>query len=250
MDKRPSKPAIEAAATHLRAISMAAEDGAFIGSEEALLQILGFSRSTVRQVARLLEQEGLLRVKRGIGGGYYAARPDARTIERVVSSYLESVDFEREEVTIIASALWVEVVRKATLMRNQTSRDLAESFRKRVLAMKPNASFTEIRTMEMESRRAIFDLVQTRYIELIFDINIAFASRSFPSHSLADNNEEHVAFVKQWREAKLLELAAIGDGNVELGRMAARYIRSVWHKRIWLPKPPAEVDLDGLEDHV
>ena len=247
MEKRSSKPAIEAAATHLRAISMEAEDGAFLGSEEALLQTLGFSRSTVRQVARLLEQEGLLRVKRGISGGYYAARPDARTIERVVSSYLESVHFEAEEVTIVASALWVEVIRRASLVRNDTSRALADRFRRRVIAMKPTATFAEVRKVEIESQKAIFTLVESRYIELIFDINIAFASRGFSSPSLGDIGEYHRDFVRRWREAKLLELAAIGEGNVELGLMAARYVRSLWHKRIWIPHPSVS-DGPGLPD--
>lgn len=236
VNERTSKPAIEAAATHLRAIALEHADGDFIGSEEALLQRLGFSRSTVRQVARLLEQEGLLRVKRGISGGYYASRPDARSIERVVSTYLEAIDFEPEDVTILASALWIEVIRKATMVRGPATQEMVAHFRKRIGAIKPSAPFAAVRSIERESQKAVFALVQSRYIELIFDINVAFASRSFPSHERPEGDEEHIAFVKAWREAKLLELAAIADGNTELGLMAARYVRSVWHKRVWLLK--------------
>ncbi|WP_333703271.1 hypothetical protein [Sphingobium yanoikuyae] len=235
VNEKTNKPAIEAAASHLRAIALEHEDGAFIGSEELLLQRLGFSRTTVRQVARLLEQEGLLRVKRGPSGGYYATRPDALSIQRVVSSYLEAVDFEPEDVTLIASALWVEVIRKAVALKSPAASELVASFRKRVNAVKAKASFAAIRVIERESQKAIFDLVGSRYIELIFDINIAFASRSFPSHERPEEDEEHVSFVRSWREAKLLELAAIEEGNVELGVMAARYVRAVWHKRVWLP---------------
>jgi DNA-binding transcriptional regulator YhcF (GntR family) len=234
VNQSTSKPAIEAAAAHLRSLALEHTDGEFIGSEETLLHRLGFSRSTVRQVARMLEQEGLLRVKRGIGGGYYASRPDARSIERVVSTYLEAIDFEPKDVTVIASALWIEVIRKATMVRGPRTEEMVAHFRKRIGALKPSAPFAAVRSIERESQKAIFALVQSRYVELIFDINAAFASRSFPSHERPEGDEAHLAFVSAWREAKLLELAAIKDGNTELGLMAARYVRSVWHKRIWL----------------
>ena len=234
------KPAMEAAASELRAIALRTAAGTLIGSEEAVLQQLGFSRSTVRQAARLIEQEGLLQVRRGINGGYYAARPDAGTIERTVSSYLETLEMDAEEVTAIASALWVEVVRKAATLGTDAARGVAEEFRPAVRALKPDASFAAVRSLEIASRKAIFDLVRTRYIELIFDINSAFATRRFPPHDVPANAEEHRAFVGAWRNAKLLELAAIEEGDVELGVMAAYRVRTVWHRRIWQPSKGAQ----------
>jgi len=61
---------------------LAAKEGALIGSEESLIADLGVSRSTLRQAARLLEREGLLRVKRGINGGYYGQPTDERPFKR------------------------------------------------------------------------------------------------------------------------------------------------------------------------
>ena len=75
------KSTIDAAASRLRALARAANADALLGSEEALVAQLGVSRATLRQVARLLEREGLLKVRRGINGGYFAARPDLRTVE-------------------------------------------------------------------------------------------------------------------------------------------------------------------------
>ena len=83
------KSAIDTAAANLRSIVHSAEEGALLGSEEALVTKLGVSRATVRQAARLVEREGLLRVRRGINGGYFAARPDAHSIKAAVSSHLE-----------------------------------------------------------------------------------------------------------------------------------------------------------------
>src|SRR5215471_18892047 len=62
MAKGSSSPTLEAAIIKLREIVLATKNGALIGGEDSLVAKLGASRSTVRQAARLLEREGLLRV--------------------------------------------------------------------------------------------------------------------------------------------------------------------------------------------
>jgi DNA-binding FadR family transcriptional regulator len=224
---------LDAAAEQLRQIVFDAPEGALIGSEDTLLSMLGTSRSTVRQVARLLEREGLLKVRRGINGGYFGARPDARTIENTVSAYLETLHMDAEDVTTVASALWVQVLRKAAAVRSEESRAMAEDYLKRVQAIKPHAKFEEVRTLEVASRAAIFKVANCPYIELIFNINTAFAVRGFPRRPDTNDTAEHYEFVRVWRAAKLMELTAIAAGDVELGGMAAHHIRDVWHRRLW-----------------
>ncbi len=233
MVKRVSSPALEAAAAKLRAIVRHSEEGTLIGSEEMLLDKLGFSRSTVRQAARLLEREGLLRVRRGINGGYFASRPDKDSIAKNVSVYLDSLDMDPQEVTMIASALWVEVIRKAASLGTKVARTLADTYRERVLALSQSASYAEISALERESRSAIFRLAKAGYVELIFDINVAFATRRFPPPTNIDGSAVQRKFIRAWRDAKLMELTAIAEADVELGVMAAQHIRKIWHKRVW-----------------
>jgi GntR family transcriptional repressor for pyruvate dehydrogenase complex len=228
-----SNSTIDAAASQLRSIVFSADEGALLGSEETLISRLGVSRATVRQVARLLEREGLLRVRRGINGGYFAARPDLQTIETTVSAYLEMLHTEPEDVTSIASALWVEVLRRAARIRSAESRALAEKYSEAVRAVRADASFSDVLLVEQESRKAIFDLINSRYIELIFQINTAFARGRFAPGSDKDGTEAHREFVHAWRNAKLLEFASIADGDTELARTAARHGRNIWHRRIW-----------------
>lgn len=235
MTPKQSRSTIAAAAEQLRALSMNAEEGALLGGEEALVGKLGVSRATIRQAARLLEREGLLKVRRGINGGYFAARPDVGTIEATVSAYLDTLGMEAEDVTVVASALWVEVLRKAASLRNEAARSMAQHYREQVLAIRPDAPFKQIIELEQASRAAIFSLTNARYIELIFQINMTFAQRRFAPTSGADDTEAHRQFVQAWRNAKLLELAAISDGDPEIGVLAARHIRNLWHQRIWRP---------------
>lgn len=233
MDKAPSEPAVKTAADQMRTIILDTEAGGFLGSEDALRARLGCSRNTLRQAARLLERDGFILVRRGINGGYFAARPDVAKVEHVVSAYMETLDLDAEDVTIVASILWVEVMRRASAVGMAEAEQLAETFRRRLKTIKTNATFAQILAFEQESRKAIFALARCRYIELIFNINGAFAQRGFPARPLLDETPEHLAFVRKWRDAKTMELTAIAEQDVELGAMAARHIRELWHKRLW-----------------
>lgn len=226
--------ALEAATERLRALILSVEEGVLLGGEDALVAALGVSRATMRQAARVLEREGLLRVRRGVAGGYFAARPDLAAIEATVSAYLETLDLDAEDTTVVASVLWVEVARKAAALGTEPARALAERFRARVSALSPDAPFAQVIALEQDCRAAVFELVKAGYIELIFRINAAFAQRSAIARpSEADASEAHRAFIKAWRSAKLLELDAIADGDPDLAAMAARHVRNLWHRRVW-----------------
>lgn len=86
---------VASTAKQLAKMSIAAENGDFLGAEADLLKILGVSRPTLRQAAKVVENDRLLAVRRGAGGGFYAARPTARD-------------------AIEAPALWLKL-QKATL---------------------------------------------------------------------------------------------------------------------------------------
>lgn len=232
MPPRATKTALDLAAERLRAMVLDEPEGALIGNEEALIAKLGSSRSTVRQVARLLEREGLLRVKRGIYGGYFGTRPDTGTIETTVSVYLQTLKLDTRDVMMMASALWIEAVRKAASADTAKINAEITPLKRRVKAIKDHATFEETRELELKIQAAVFRLAQSDYIKLIFDINVAFADRKFTAPIIDDESREHLDFVQAWREAKLLELNTIMLRDTELAAHAARYSRKVWHRRL------------------
>jgi DNA-binding GntR family transcriptional regulator len=234
MDQTNGKPTILAAAAAFRSLILGCEDGAFLGGEDALVARLSVSRSTVRQVARLLEREGLLRVRRGANGGYFGARPDLSTIEATVSGYLRTLDLELDDAIMVASTLWVEALRKAAGAPRDAAKGVIAEFTKRCERLKLDASFNEVSALEQDFQRAIFALSNSRYIELIFQINKVFAQGHFRPGSELDMTPEHIEFVKAWRSAKLLEIGAIADGDPELASIAARHARNIWNSRIAL----------------
>lgn len=77
----------------MREAILSREDGVdewFLGSEDDLMSRLGVSRPTLRQAARLLEHEGLLVVRRGLGGGLFGRRPTEEAVTHVASVLLRS----------------------------------------------------------------------------------------------------------------------------------------------------------------
>lgn len=84
--KPPS--AVERIAQELRAIALKMPEGDYVGSEQSLSQQFMVSGPTLRQAIRLLEHEGLIKVRRGVHGGYYAGRANIDTLTRSAATYL------------------------------------------------------------------------------------------------------------------------------------------------------------------
>src|SRR4051794_26464474 len=63
--------------------------GESLGSEPALQERFGVSRSVLREAVRLVEHHQVARMRRGPGGGLIICEPDAGPATRAVVIYLE-----------------------------------------------------------------------------------------------------------------------------------------------------------------
>jgi GntR family transcriptional regulator, transcriptional repressor for pyruvate dehydrogenase complex len=81
---------VQHAIEDLRRTVFGRADGEFLGSEPDLVARLGISRPTFRQAAKLVEQEQLLTIKRGVGGGFFARRPSTTAVAHVAAVYLRT----------------------------------------------------------------------------------------------------------------------------------------------------------------
>ena len=230
MDNDQSRPLIDIAAGRLREIALEAKDGDLLGSEDDVIAQLGVSRVTVRQAARVLEREGLLRVRRGANGGCFAARPGADMILAMVCGYLNALGLNPGHTGVVGSALWVEALREAASLGTPSAKAMAQDLRERLARINPEADLLEVASFEQESRSAVFKLIHGEYIELIFRINAAFASQQLQGHATADPAVHH-EFVRFWLRAKALEIEAIADGDHHMAMMAGRHNRNLWNAR-------------------
>jgi GntR family transcriptional repressor for pyruvate dehydrogenase complex len=233
MNERVKRIGLQKAAEIVRSRILELREGEFIGSEDSLLALLGCSRGTVRQVARLLEREGLLKVRRGIKGGYYGARPDPGTIEQMVGVHLQTLEISASEVTIMANALWIEAMRLAAAAEPAIVGKTCDMLRKKVNLISDDADILKVREMEFYIQQQIFSLSTAKYIKLIYDINNHLYDSQFDYAAAAEaSNEDHQVFVRAWRVAKLMELNAIAEGDGDLAESAGRYGRKIWDRRV------------------
>ena len=227
-----AKSTIEITATSLRELVQSGEPDALLGSEEELIARLKVSRATLRQVARLLEREGWLTVKRGINGGYFSARPDLKTIENSINAYLDMIDADVKETAIIGTTLWIEILGRAASAEPQRAKTTVHMLRDKVLALRSRASLDDVLKIDLEIRAGFLKLIDSRYIEFLFQINVIYAGRKFVSRPPeSEMTPEHYEFVQAWRQAKLMEFSAVEDGDKELAMLAARHSRNLWYRR-------------------
>ncbi len=233
-------------ASRLRAIIAAHEEGYFLGGEKELQLLLGASRTTLRQVARLLEREGLLSVRRGGNGGYFACRPSFGSMEAALTAHLETLDVRIEELLAIASITWTEAVEQAARLNSDASRALADAIADTVRAVAADISNRALIEIEQRIRAQIFELIECPYMRLIFEVNVRFARRKFEGPGqIRDVTEDQAEFVEAWRSAKLLELEAIARGDAELGALAAKRTREVWSRMMRATAYAAEATNPG-----
>ncbi len=232
MAKTKRRTATQQAADRLRAIVLDEPEGTLIGSEDSLVTRLECSRSTVRQTARLLEREGLLKVRRGINGGYFGTRPTAETIESTLGAHLEALNVDGHDTTTMATALWVVAVRSASNAEAAEIRAVVDRVTRKLKSLDENAGFGKVRELDLMIQNEIFSLARSPYIKLIFDVNVTFSRRHFGMPAENDSGPAHAAFVNAWREAKLMEMNAMASGNENLAGVAAQHSRKVWIDRI------------------
>ena len=231
MANHKAKSPIDSAALELRKLALALHEGAFLGSEDDLVAKLGVARVTVRQAARLLEREGLLFVRRGIKGGYFAARPNVEMLESVFCGYLETLGLDTRHTGNVTTALWTEVLREAAVADRDAVAALAGRLAPMIDELGADASLHQVADVQHTIRTAIFELIGGSYIELLFRINTAFSRQQLAGMSGHLGDEAHRRFVQQWKEAVQLELRAIVAGDPNLAMMAALNERRVWLDR-------------------
>lgn len=233
MEKRgKARSSIDVAAATLRDIALASPDGGLIGSEDGIVETLKVSRVTVRQAARLLEREGVLSVRRGINGGYFASRPSVEMVETVVCAYLDTLGLDARHTGGVATALWMETLREAACADRQAARDLVQQLAHE-LEQLTVGTIEAVGKFEQESRAKIFGLIEGTYIEVFFRINSAFSRQQVEAQFAGGDvvRPKLTNFFARWKKAKLMEFEAIAEGDEMLAMMTALHTRKVWLSR-------------------
>ncbi|GGC00971.1 hypothetical protein GCM10011494_19430 [Novosphingobium endophyticum] len=197
----------------LRERIFACEPGTLIGSLNDLARSLDVGIVTLQQVARVLEHEGLLEVRRGPGGGYYGIRPDEAALERALDAYMRMNPASFEEALDMTSLLFTELVTAAAGCTDETLRARLGVLAERASMCRTMAEFGEF---EIEFQEQLFQMVRRPLFEMLTRVTLHYSSSrpTPPIHSAVEG-------IEVWQEGRRRIIAAILANDPALARFEA-----------------------------
>jgi GntR family transcriptional regulator, transcriptional repressor for pyruvate dehydrogenase complex len=158
-------------ARELSKLSLELDDGAFIGAEDDLLARLSVSRPTLRQAAKIAENDRLISVRRGIKGGFYASRPDADDAIRTLARYLRLNGATLLDIMAVSRLVAEEAAGLACLCDDAA---LRESLTKFAAGVDQADSAAALIVAESRLARLVSQMSGNPAIELVMAIGYSF----------------------------------------------------------------------------
>ena len=211
-------------------ILTASASNRFLGSEEQLMTALGVSRPTFRQAARLLAHEQLLKIKRGIGGGFFAQPPSADAVSRIAAIYLNSQQLTLLQLHDAIAPMMMEAARMLAKHPDTEVRQQLLGF------LQENPEFA---AHALPDRRAYFRVL-LRYEQLLgalcgnpavdMMISVMCDLVRDPRYSQLKLDRERVTIYADFMR-RLAQ--TVGDGDSDMAMLIVK--RHVKRVRSWLP---------------
>lgn len=192
----------------LSQLSMDADEGAFIGAEDELLQLFAVSRPTLRQAAKIVENERLIEVRRGLKGGFYATRPEASDIFRTLARYLHLKGASLSDIMVVSRHVSEEGAMLAAASGDATLRARLSDF---VARIDDHDSPGAMVRSETELAGIIAEMSGNAMIGVIMAIGFTFGNEQQETR-LYQDAEERAAARRLQRDLSHAVLA--GDGEV------------------------------------
>lgn len=166
-----SESLVSRTARALTALSLAARSGEHLGAEEDLLTRLGVSRPTLRQAAKIVQNDHLLDVRRGVKGGFFAARPTAADVIDAPARYLRLNGATIADVHAVAKLIIEAAVAAAAVCDDKALRRRIEGFLERI---DDNDSPGGIVRAETELARLVAEMSGNPVARLFIEIGYTF----------------------------------------------------------------------------
>ena len=210
--------AVRSAASKLREMVLALDaENQFIGSEEELIRQLDISRPTFRQVARLLEHEQLLKIKRGPGGGFFTRRPSVDAVAHLASICLVARKARLADMLQAGSPLVVEAARLAAASPDRSLRAKLLQYCQQNSSEDSATRRGSFVRISDEFSALLFAMSGNPVLEMFIQIVREFAAELHAEHRLK------IEFMQSYLAVMRKLAQAVSDGDVEVaGIMAAR----------------------------
>ncbi|KKW93933.1 MULTISPECIES: FadR/GntR family transcriptional regulator [Sphingobium] len=199
MVKVSRRSAVSRVAEQFRSEVMHLEDGELLGSEDTLLARYKVSRPTLRQAASLVAQEQLMTIRRGVGGGYFARRPDSRAVSRMAALYLKVHQAPLTDIISAFLPLRVEMARLASHCDDPALREKLLAFLEREQEIDADPHFRDFLSGERRFHHLLGDMAGNRALSLFLEILLDLAAMVDREEDMYRAHPERVAALRQER---------------------------------------------------
>jgi DNA-binding FadR family transcriptional regulator len=186
-------------------------EGDRMGSEPELLQKYGVSRAVFRESSRILESHGLVRTRRGSGGGLIVGRPDPTYTVQTAAGFLTHLRLAPRHLEEVRAAAAMTAARLAARRGTEESRQrlrdlLADQLAATGAANTLASTKVQFQIGDMSGNRAL-----ALFMRVITATNFGRDQRGLPEPAHQQLQESHTA---------LVEAVVSGDEAVARRRMA------------------------------
>lgn len=192
-------------------LSLAAAPGDHLGAEDDLIRRFGISRPTLRQAAKLVERDRLISIRRGIKGGYFADRPDARDAIQSLARFLRLKGATLGDVIQVTRPVSEESAVAAATRRGEADVARLRAF---VATIDDRDTPRDLITGEVELARLIAGMSGNPVVELVMEIGYSFGLDEEGSDLYADPDRR-----ARTRAMQRSLCQAIIDGDPEVARL-------------------------------
>lgn len=198
----------------LTQISLESEVGAYLGTEDDLLPRLQVSRPTLRQAAKLLANDKLISVRRGIKGGFYADRPNAADSIKALAQYLRLNGATISDVLAVTKLTAEEAGALAAANNDPDLRARLVAFQ---AAIDDNETSAEMVRSEGYLVRLLAEMSGNPALQVVMEIGYSFG--------MDEHGVRFYATEKDRERARVLQRAlcdAILAGDTDIARLMMR----------------------------
>jgi DNA-binding FadR family transcriptional regulator len=188
-----------------------------LGSEDDIISMLGVSRPTLRQAARVLESEQLLVVRGGIGGGLFGRRPTATAVSHIASVYLRSHGATYRDLITTQKMLSVECARLAACNPDDDARkDLLRFYEDRI-PDEAHVSTKDFMHHTIDWQREVAELAGSPALSLFVNVLMDLSEGSAPVARVYSNPDRQRQTLR--RHNGIAQAIAAGDPALAAERM-------------------------------
>jgi len=215
-----AQPAVRKVVIALREDSLGVQPGTLLGQEDDLIARYGVSRPTLRQAAALVGQEQLVKVRRGVGGGYFAERPNFSSVAHMASILLKVRGTRREDMLHAVETIRSEmIVLAAERITPSEAAGLEELLEQDEVVLDVDYSFRRFLRAERQHNEIVGEASGNNVLHLFMQILLDLVATLRPEDDMLFGKEERYL---AWRAQRNKMLRAILSRDSEIASIEAR----------------------------